>query len=71
MEDRQFDDLARKLAKPISRRQVLKAMVATIEGGALLRSGSGEAFAGNSGYARFCNDTLPAGLRHNLPDGSL
>lgn len=61
MEDQRFDTLAKRLAGPISRRQVLKAIVATALGGLLLRSGSGAALADNSDCAHFCNAIYPSG----------
>ncbi|MGH2444049.1 MAG: hypothetical protein ACRDFX_12915, partial [Chloroflexota bacterium] len=45
MEDRKFDALARTLATGVTRRQALKAALATAAGGALFRSGLGTAEA--------------------------
>jgi hypothetical protein len=58
MEEQRFDDLTRKLATPISRRQAFKALVATALGGFLIRAGSDEALAGggNSACAHWCHD---------------
>lgn len=61
MEDEKFDDLAKRVARPISRRQVVKTLVATTIGGLFIRSGTGEAFADNSSCAHFCNATFPPG----------
>jgi hypothetical protein len=47
MEDQRFDELAKSLGKPVSRRQVLKVLVATTVGGILLREGGGKALADN------------------------
>ena len=58
MEDQRFDELTRKLATPISRRQAFKAIVATALGGLLIRSGSGTAWASTSDCAHFCTATF-------------
>jgi hypothetical protein len=61
MEDHRFDELTRSLAKPVSRRQVLKALAAATLGGLLVRQGTGRALADNSDCAHFCNDVFPPG----------
>jgi len=49
MEDQRFDELAKRLARPVSRRQLVKVLVATTVGGIFARSGAGKALAGTSG----------------------
>jgi hypothetical protein len=63
MEDQRFDDLTRSLANRVSRRQILKVLVASAVGGILIRSGGGDAFAegGNSDCAHWCNEHFPPG----------
>ena len=61
MEDGKFDDLAKRVAKPISRRQVVKTLVVTSIGALFIRSGTGEAFASNDACAHFCDATFPPG----------
>ena len=62
MEDQRFDELAKTCAKPVSRRQMVKVLVATTVGGLFVRSGSSKAFAGtcnpNNICAHFCNATF-------------
>jgi hypothetical protein len=58
MEDERFDALTRSLAKPVSRRQVLKVLMASTVGALLVRQGAGGAWAekgGNSDCAHWCN----------------
>ena len=59
MEEQRFDELAKTLARPVSRRQMVKVLVATTVGGWFVRSGTGKAFASspctpNSACAQFC-----------------
>lgn len=57
MEDEKFDELTKQLARPVSRRQILKVLLATAVGGLVAQSGRGRAFAaggGNSDCAHFC-----------------
>ena len=59
MEDERFDELTRSLARPVSRRQIIKVLVATAVGGLLMRKGTSGAWAdegGNSDCAHWCND---------------
>jgi hypothetical protein len=55
MEDERFDELTRSLADRVSRRGMLKMLVATAVGGILVRSQSGRVLADNSDCAHFCN----------------
>ncbi len=65
MEVQRFDELAKRLATPITRRQAFKALAAAALGGLLIRSGTGRAWAdegdGNSACAHFCNNVYPPG----------
>jgi hypothetical protein len=59
MEDQRFDELTKTFAKPVSRRQMVKVLVATTVGGIFARSGTGKAFATstctpNNTCAQFC-----------------
>src|SRR5579884_3055366 len=57
MDDRQFDELTRRLVRPVSRRQALKLAIAALAGSIFADSRSGRAFAGggNSDCAHFCH----------------
>jgi hypothetical protein len=61
--DQQFDNLAKKLARPISRRQAFKIVAASAAAGLFPRFGSGAAFAGggNSDAAHWCTANFPPG----------
>jgi hypothetical protein len=61
MEDQRFDELTRGLARPVSRRQLVKVLFATTVGGLFVRAGTGEAMAGNSDCTHFCNAVFPPG----------
>jgi hypothetical protein len=64
MEDQRFDDLTRTLAKPVSRRGMLKVLAAATVGGWFMHSRTGAAWAaegGNSECAHWCNDHFPPG----------
>lgn len=61
MQDIQFDNLARRLARPISRRQLCKTLLATTVGGLFVRSGVHDALAANDDCAHFCNAVYPPG----------
>jgi len=62
LEDQWFDELSRRLAAPVTRRQAFKTITAAALGGLLIRSQTGEAFGqANDRCAHFCNDQFPAG----------
>jgi hypothetical protein len=62
MEDKWFDELSRRLAAPVTRRQAFRTIAAAALGGVLIRSGTGKAFGqGNDDCAHFCNDQFPPG----------
>jgi hypothetical protein len=64
MEDQRFDELTKRLATPITRRQAFKALMAAAMGGLIIRSGGGKAFAqmgGNAGCPQFCNQQFAPG----------
>jgi hypothetical protein len=62
MEDQWFDELSRRLAAPVTRRQAFKVMAAAALGGMLVRSGTEKAFGqGNDSCAHFCDDQFPPG----------
>lgn len=61
MEDQQFDELVKTFARPVSRRQMVKVLVATTVGGWFIRAATGEALAQNNACARFCNATFGEG----------
>ncbi len=54
MEEQRFDDLVRLIGGKTSRRQVLKALLATTVGAAFLRIDPGTALASNNACAQFC-----------------
>ena len=56
MEDQRFDELAKRFARPVSRRQMVKALLATAFGGMVVHSGTATVFAqGNSDAAHWCH----------------
>lgn len=54
MEEKRFDDLVRLVGGRTSRRQVLKALIASTIGAAFLRIDPGVALASNAACAQFC-----------------
>jgi hypothetical protein len=64
MEDQRFDELTRRLVRPITRRQAFKTLMAAAMSGLIIRSGGGKAFAqkgGTAGCPQFCNQQFGPG----------